>query len=224
VLRGKHTEPEVKEHEWSFGRTTGRRWELNHRWHSGRHNYEGQVKPWDTRGQTYAHWQGGDPEKNQYVVLYHDAKLDATVERERGRYKAATAEQQELLGYVRSALRAIEAAWLEREEQREYEKFLEDYADPSLWEGHKKLLTIRFPHDLWGNRHFRSGGSRLYDLVSFLVENEIPYDGLTVAEAIEAAGDRRWLRDLDTDAMPEDLLDLRLVGRLDEHERDDEDE
>ena len=71
--------------------------------------------------------------------------------------------------------------WNEREERRAYEAFVPRYADPELWEGHRKTLKLRTLQPGLGDL-----GS-LDAAIRHLVEAGHVLDGLRVAEVLERA-------------------------------------
>ena len=149
------------------------------------------------------------------VVLYESEEIAGRLESENARYE----EARELYNKLRSeALRygkSIEEAWLARAEKEAYERFVEDYGDLDLWEGHRKTLKISYPHR----------GSGLGRLVELLVEEGVDLDGLTVSEAQELARqngieigseEHRRFGDHRGYEIPEDVLDLVLVEENDD--------
>lgn len=229
-LTGEHKKVEVEEKQVSW-RRVGRDAVLGREDYSRRSKYVYQRKPWDSRpnpGESAGWWDDKqvsdeEMEENRYVVAYHDPKLDERVEAERERYVAIQKRDSKMSEQVRHALGSIEEAWLKREEEREYAKFLEEYADPELWEGHRKLLTIGYPH-----RHqsggFHSASDVFFQMLRFLVEQGIDFDGLTVAEAIDRSKEHNFLIDPDARYVPDDLLDLRFdLSKDAEDDEEDED-
>lgn len=97
-------------------------------------------------------------------------------------------------------VRGLEAQWLARAEADARARFLEDYLDPDLWEGHRKTLKIRYPYD------GRSTENAIWSVVARLVEAGHVLDGLTVAEAVDRA---RALYGVEA-VVPEGLAELRL--------------
>lgn len=245
-MSGAHTAVKVEEKQHAWERN-GRSAVLGRATYSHRPNYSGQRKPWDTRSQHggsawYGEPEGKDapPAENKYLVVYHDRALDARVEAERARYKAVTAHAEEMRARVRGLLGSVEAAWVKRREAVEYQRFLEDFVDPELWEGHKKTLpreTFEYPHSHfasgWGSS--RGAPDALGLLVSHAVESGIDLAGMTVWEAamahfpsIEECA--RWLKLDDwydsTARLPEpidipaDVRDFRFVEPVAEPDED----
>lgn len=107
--------------------------------------------------------------------------------------RAAQEQAKSLAETCRTHLTAVAAAWKTRAEHAAHARFLEDYADPSLWEGHRKTLTLNYPH------HQHRGLRRL---IARLVEDGHDLTGHTVATAAELLGE-----DID---LPDDITDLPL--------------
>ena len=63
-----------------------------------------------------------------------------------------------------------------RDEADAYQRFLQDYGDPSLWDGHKK--TLRFP---------RYDDSACRALFTYLLERDVSLNTLTVDDALQLA-------------------------------------
>lgn len=120
-----------------------------------------------------------------------------------------------LASRVRDALSVVEANWLARSESEQYARFLEDYADPAHWEGHRKTLRIVYPHSFL--RTFRGGGDRFGSspdvcrALATLVDAGVDLTGWSVADVLDTAGAVLG----ETVTAPADLLDL-LVAESDE--------
>lgn len=258
-LSGEHEEVKVEEQERAWERK-GRVAILEGKSHySNRPKYTYQRKPWDTRprrGVSAGWWndrQVSDAEmaENKYVVVFHDAALDERVEAERERYAQADDRRDTMLGQVRALMGSIEAAWVKRREAEEYAKFLEDYIDPELWDGHRKLLpreTFEYPHDhrSSGRGLMRDVPDALWSLITHAVEQGIDLDGMTVWEAATAhfpplsffnlgdeyevidgnTGKRRMDRDRAPEAIdiPEDIRGLKFKTPEPDPEPDDDEE
>lgn len=102
------------------------------------------------------------------------------------------------LGKVKlQVMSCIAAAWEARAEAAEYARFLEDYRDPDLWEGHRKSLkNLAFPH--------RSDRD-LSRLLGRLVEDGHDLTGHTVATAADLLPDEEF-------QLPTDVPDLALTA------------
>lgn len=86
------------------------------------------------------------------------------------------ARRKELWRIAEHYITAIRAEWTRRWEAAEYAKFIDEYLDPDLWEGHRK--TLREPN---GPIYFNSRNR-----VAYAVEAGIELGGLTVAEMVAA--------------------------------------
>ena len=85
------------------------------------------------------------------------------------------------------AIPGIEDAWCDRAVAAAKVRFLEDYADESLWEDHQKTLKIQVPFAWRGPtepKRYTGTRAALEHLVDRLVEDGTPPYGLTVAEAV----------------------------------------
>jgi hypothetical protein len=98
----------------------------------------------------------------------------------------------------------VEAGWVAKATEVAYQRFLEDYADLDLWEGHLKTLRISYPHrHNYGYSHFDDG---LTKLLKRLVEDGVDLSGKTVADAVSLGTERYG----DKFEVPEDISDLPL--------------
>jgi hypothetical protein len=146
---------------WSFAwkRTTGNRVVLvgSARSYSVDFNDAGD-KPWHGRGS----------------LLWEDASLLVTLERRVERYRCARDHRSKLSGAARATAQAIVSAWRFRAEEQAYARFMEDYGDESLWEGHRKQLR---PYNECPPL------DTLMSLANSLAELGIDPSGMTVREA-----------------------------------------
>ena len=127
---------------------------------------------------------------------------------------------------------SIVKQWLADAEAMHYARFLEDYDDPDLWEGHRKTLKIEYPfHAGFGNRD----ADFLDWVCDRLVESGFQIEGMTVAEArdlylAKVKGSHK--RDVVVDQwktkrkeeIPEEILGYRLLIERDEDEPEDDEE
>jgi hypothetical protein len=212
-LTGEHKKPEVAETTLRWKRTTGNRVEIfRDGWHASRPNWSGQTRPWIVPQNTHSKGQF-------YVVLFLDEKIEAQVGAGYERYADIQKRASAMRGIVRSAIESVEQAWEKRTEEAEYADFLEEFLDPELWEGHKKLIRnkLSYPHRHYSHSSWRRGeGDELVQALYFLVEQGIPFAGLTVMETLRTAREHKFLRQPDewgdkgADA-PDDILDLRIT-------------
>lgn len=93
----------------------------------------------------------------------------------------------------------LEAAWEADAEVAVRARFIEDFGDPGLWEGHRKSITLpRYPHRWEGDKAFRNA------LTTLLTEDlHLDLTGKTVGEVLDLAGVSR-------DQVDESLLGLLL--------------
>nr|MDA8356833.1 hypothetical protein [Actinomycetota bacterium] len=128
-------------------------------------------------------WPCWEPTSNSWARAWRQVFLDdavvAEAEERHERYLALRKRVGELGDIVRRHEQRVCEQWNAREERRAYEAFLAKYADPELWEGHKKTITIR-------TLGFSDLGS-LRDALAHLVEAGQILDGLSVAEVCERA-------------------------------------
>lgn len=128
---------------------------VTHDYWDGSHTYSG----WGVD-----HWR--DPNKrDRYgegdakVVLFESPEAIAEAHAAHDRYlvyKEESSARDAARSVVRAAvLGAAETAWGAAVEERLYAAFVEQYSDPSLWEGHRKSIrTPRCPNgDLWAILH-----------------------------------------------------------------------
>ena len=132
-----------------------------------------------------AAWRCWEPGSSRYARGWRQAFLDeevvAAAEQARERYQDVRRRASELGDIVLAHERRVCEQWDEREERRAYEAFVARYADPELWEGHRK--TLRLPTISPGARDLGS----LDDALRHLVEAGQVLDGLSVAEVLERA-------------------------------------
>jgi hypothetical protein len=102
------------------------------------------------------------------------------------------------LGNVKlHVLGCIAAAWEAQAEEAAYDRFLDDYRDPELWEGHRKTLkNLTFPH---------RGDRELSRLLGRLIEDGHELSGHTVATATKLLPDEEF-------HLPGDVQDLPLTA------------
>ena len=152
-----------------------------------------------------AAWPCWEPESNRYAKGWRQAFLDeavvAAAEAAMERYRAVRRRTKELSDIVLIHERRVVEQWNEREERRAYEAFVAKYADPDLWEGHKKIAKLRTI----------SAGARdlgsLDAAIRHLVEAGQVLDGLTAAEVCERAQESFGIEEYD---LPADVAELVL--------------
>lgn len=183
----------------------------------------------------------GDP-------LWADEDLKAEFEKAMSKVREANALRSALQAKVDSGVASIKKQWNDFAYAATYARFLEDFMDPELWEGHLKHTKIpKWPHPSDTSvEHFNMPGQPRA-LIQSLVEHGLDPSGMTVAEAIElhrsAVGTweepGRWvpygsggMRTLDrslthtvdyTVEVPEDILNMtiQIEGPKEEEPEDD---
>ncbi|MGP4027157.1 hypothetical protein [Actinomadura sp. 3N407] len=97
------------------------------------------------------------------------------------------------------AIASVRAAWEAAAEADAFRRFMDDYDDEARWEGHRKTLNLRWPH----NTH----GEAVQTLIFRAVETGIDVDGMRVGAAAAALTGRTG----DTHAVPDDVADLVIT-------------
>jgi hypothetical protein len=179
-LSGKHEEPDISGKIRRWRRTTGNRVVLEEPGWYGYGFDLGHKTPW---------------ERHEDELFHLDAKLLAKAEKEHARVRKVIDKMHDLQQKARQLIVAIQDAWLERAEQEAHARFLEDYHDETLWEGHRKGLKIQYPH------HSTREGNTFENMVRGLVEQHARLGGLTVQAAAEKAG-------VDPAKLPADILEF----------------
>jgi hypothetical protein len=152
-----------------------------------------------------AAWPCWEPEANRYAKGWRQAFLDeavvAAAEAAMERYRAVRRRAKDLSDVVLVHEHRLCEQWNEREERRAYEAFVAKYADPDLWEGHKKISKLRT----------LSAGARglgsLDAAIRHLVEAGQVLDGLTTAEVCERVRVSFGIVEYD---LPDDVAELTL--------------
>ena len=153
------------------------------------------------------HWrdnkEGLPWEQGQGSIVFKDDKVIAEISEAYARVAELQAKQSELWDVAVGHVRHVESEWEARAEERERQKFLEDYQDLELWEGHKKSIgkKLAYPY------RSRSTDSPLWPAVARLVEAGQVLDGISVAEALDRA---KVMYGTECEDVPEDVLELTL--------------
>lgn len=84
---------------------------------------------------------------------------------------------------VTNAYFNLQADWDKKVEAEQYARFIDDYADASLWEGHKK--TLKSPHLPVERSNGRNRGDHFFredfhSILTYLVDRYIDFDGMTL--------------------------------------------
>ena len=141
-------------------------------WRSG---WSNEVKP---------PWTGHSHE-NQ--IVWEDATAIAAVHEAAVKWEVADKRRRGIQGERDRLINGISAAWVAREYDRAFARFMEDYGDADLWEDHKKTITIRSPYTSATRRSNSTGWKTLTAAVTERVQDRVDLSGLTVAEAFGAA-------------------------------------
>lgn len=153
-------------------------------------------KPWDTslapgKRPWSAVFDGDaavpDPDEatNRYIVLWHDAALDEHVEQQKAEWHEHLKRKRQIDVLTDKLNRQVADAWEKRAEEQAFQKFVSEYLDPGLWEGHRKTLrdnTFAAP--------FRPNNTTWDKALAHLIEEGgvEAVAGLTVGEVCERGG------------------------------------
>lgn len=180
---------------WS--RTTGGRVQAEHSGHSYSQSYSGE--------QLFGRhvWQG---KQRGPALLDVDetvsATLDARIAERTANRQAKDAEWFALVALEQS----VENEWRRREMAREYEKFMDDFLDESLWPAHKERLKVIYPHRNWATS-YRGNDSKMLEMLRALVADGQEVIGRTVADLAAAyAVLGRTIK------VPDDVADITITG------------
>lgn len=153
--------------------------------------------PWDT-SRHFTDDTSPDlrPPWRDQLVLWTDPDRLTRLRHQAEKVRRIEEEARDLHKLASGALAHLAIAWETRTEHTAYLRFLADYQDPDLWEGHRKTLRdLRFPHR--GHRDLRR-------LLNRLVEDGHDLAGHTVATATDILHG-------ETFTLPDDVLDLSLA-------------
>ena len=150
-----------------------------------------------------AAWRCWEPGSSRYTKGWRQVFLDeaavADAEQAMARYQVHRRRVKELDEIVTMHEQRVCVQWNEREERRAYKAFLARYADPELWEGHRKTLKLR---------SLGPGATDLGSLdsaIRHLVEAGQVLDGLSVAEVCKRP---RVSFGIEAHRLPADVDDL----------------
>ncbi|MEV8335086.1 hypothetical protein [Streptomyces niveus] len=106
------------------------------------------------------------------------------------RYQAVQRRGAKIRDAARRAYATAEAIWNERQERKAQQAFLAEYGQPSLWEGHRKTITLPPMPELPDRQGSRSRplGSSWFTALTTLIENGEDLAALTLGQALEAQG------------------------------------
>jgi hypothetical protein len=219
-LTGRMPKDHWPEVECAWKRTTGRRVETS-------------IDAW--RGSVRIGHMACGPGSGQFggTILWQDeeaVKRAGIVMADIERFEKERSRQQ---APVNRALASIEATWMERAEREAYERFIEDYADPSLWEDHRKGVKIEFPHGDITNRGRNQG---MYFWLCRLIEEGMDIDGMTLGQAAEHAkaldeevvddewpAGSMWSKAVTVPEIPDEIADLVMSAESDDDDEEEDD-
>lgn len=159
------------------------------RWEKSTYSNAPADKPW------HYFWDG---KANDSVALVTFPENGAFAVAKAAAIKEHNRAVGQLHDEARKPIRIVKRAWEQRAEAQAYARFIEDYADPELWEGHKKTLR-----GLEADIHPAGRGipTALDDALRRFTHEGRSLEGHTVHSVIKACG-------LPLDDVAEDLLDL----------------
>ncbi|WP_159599516.1 ATP synthase subunit B family protein [Agromyces humi] len=138
-----------------------------------------------------APWES-DSERHRIVWVDEDAVEAARSAADE--WNVADLRRSDLATEATKLFSAIEHGWLDREWERRRLRFIEDYGDASLWDDHKKAVTVHLPTDHRGAKRGAKPTSwaGLRAEITDAVQGRRDIRGLTVAEAFGAAAVKDW--------------------------------
>lgn len=160
-------------------------------WSTSRYGSATPDRPW------HYHW--GGKAKHAIAVVTFPENGRVALE-QAAAVDAYNAEVKRLGELARQPLWPAKRAWEARAEAQAYARFLEDYADPELWEDHKKNLRGLEAHL---HPHGRGIPPHLLTALGKFIDEGRSFEGHTIASLLEAC-------DLPATGVGEDLLDLPL--------------
>jgi hypothetical protein len=123
-------------------------------------------------------------------------------------------------GVVRRATQCVETTWMTCAEATAYQRFLDDYGDLSLWEGHRKALSIRYPNG-------RDHNAALDNVFTALVNADRPLVGsvgdlwLAAATIMTAEAPNEYGETHDVGVAPDDIADIEITDEIEAEEETD---
>ncbi|HVT78386.1 MAG TPA: hypothetical protein VHD87_15220 [Acidimicrobiales bacterium] len=184
------------------------------RWRRGPRNILVLEGQWSRLASWGGHFDPIQPPwTNRYAdtLLWVDDDRAAALMDRHDQFTRIETAREALRTTAHRAARSIQDAWAANAEADAYARFLEDYADPDLWEGHRKTLRISYPHH--GRVH-----DALLHAIERLVESDQPVAGLTAQGAVDAAAAMDQGRRLE---LPVDIAELVIT--LDQEDESDAD-
>lgn len=164
-------------------------------WQRDRHRQAVPGRPTALRRRTWDRsphrpWETGHG--RPVTVLHTDPGVVDLAEQQHARHQHVADQARRIRATADAALRAAHTAWADRQEKAAYRQFLTTYADPSLWEGHRKTLHLPPMPDVAGT----------HTALTTLIEDGADLADHTLGSALAARG----ITDI-----PEDLRDLPLT-------------
>lgn len=152
---------------------------------------------------------GGD---QWWRLLWRDDLAIAELEALRSKGKKESQRRERMSSQVGDYILEINKALVAEQEKVAYERFIEDYADPELWEGHRK--TLQFQNWPYGS------ADQCRAVLNVVIERGIPVEGRTIGEITKLA------RELSGKKLPMEkrLMDIVIGTPPPEDEYDDEDD
>lgn len=142
--------------------------------------------------------------QNETLVAVHAERL-AVEERERETQRAQT---WEILSYIEQ----LESVWNAARDAEDFARFMEDFGDESLWEGHRKTLKARKSAPFPSHYDVRQRGGHWWNptgllgaLEAIVVRGDSP-EGRTVRDIVISEG-------FTIDKIDESILELRFPNR-----------
>ena len=129
---------------------------------------------------TWSHnyyWHEDEWKREGRAMLFEDSHAIERAHAWKATHELAGDKRNKLFDKMHRLEKSVELGWEKIEEAKEHARFMEDYQDEDLWEGHKKSLKQkRMPND-----------DALRRLTEILIEAGIEVSDLSVAEAREKA-------------------------------------
>ncbi|MFI6340737.1 hypothetical protein [Streptomyces sp. NPDC050535] len=144
-------------------------------------------RTWDQKGDRRS-WEASWGQTASVLSLDSDLVQRADAAHER--YQAVARRRDAIRDAARTAYRTAETIWNERQEKNAYSAFLAEYGEPSLWEGHRKTITLAPMPELPDQT---PGSSRLLGTTCFtalitLIEAGADLSDYTLGTALETQG------------------------------------
>lgn len=184
------TEPRVHSRTLTWKRDAHRKAQLvpGSSWDSSReHPYMERSSKWWHSGNDEEHnvtgwpWQNHDGSADHQVLWIEDANLEIA-RQDKAKYWEYQKPGNAFRSRVSALASTVAGAYVKRQEEAAFAKFLADFNDLELWEGHKKALKIQSQHP-YGIGQGYGGGGKLYKLIVGLLLADVDPAGMTLAEA-----------------------------------------